>query len=112
MATINFEQFEAVEMRVGRILRVERNEKARNPAYKLWIDFGEEIGVKQSSAQIVDLYAPEELVGRLVVAVTNFPPKMVAGWMSEALVLGVPDDEGRVCLLSVDGLPPLGARVF
>ncbi|WP_198470702.1 tRNA-binding protein [Acetomicrobium sp. S15 = DSM 107314] len=112
MATINFEQFEAVEMRVGCILRAERNEKARKPAYKLWIDFGEEIGLKQSSAQIVDLYAPEELAGRLVVAVTNFPPKMVAGWVSEVLVLGVPDDEGRVCLLSVDDSPPLGARVF
>ncbi len=112
MATVNFEQFEAIEMRVGRILRAERNEKARNPAYKLWIDFGEEIGVKQSSAQIVDLYSPEELAGRLVVAVTNFPPKMVAGWVSEVLVLGVPDDERRVCLLSVDGSPSLGARVF
>jgi len=112
MATITYEQFDVVDMRVGRILRAETNEKARKPAYKLWIDFGDEIGVKQSSAQVTELYSPSSLEGKLIIAVVNFPPKMIAGFKSEVLVLGVPDKNGNVVLLSVDDDPPLGGRVF
>ena len=112
MATITYEQFDAVDMMVGKILKAEINEKARKPAYKLWIDFGDEIGVKQSSAQITKLYSPSSLEGKLIIAVLNFPPKTVAGFKSEVLVLGVPNKDGDVVLLSVDDDPPLGGRVF
>ncbi len=110
--TINYEQFVAVDMRVGKIVKVEYNEKAKKPAYKLWVDFGGEIGVKQSSAQVTELYSSQALQGRLVVAVVNFPPKTVAGFKSEILILGVPNEDGKVLLLSVDDNPPLGSRVF
>ncbi len=112
MVTINYDQFQAVDMRVGKILKAEPNEKAKKPAYKLWIDFGSEIGIKQSSAQLTELYSPDSLEGKLVVAVINFPPKIIAGFKSEVLVLGVPCEEGEVLLLSVDDNPPLGARIF
>lgn len=112
VATITYEQFDAVDMRVGKILKAEINEKARKPAYKLWIDFGDEIGVKQSSAQITKLYSPSSLEGKLIIAVLNFLPKTVAGFKSEVLVLGVPNKDGDVVLLSVDDDPPLGGRVF
>ena len=112
MVTINYEQFQAVDMRVGKILKAEPNEKAKKPAYKLWIDFGSEIGIKQSSAQLTELYSPNSLDGKLVVAVINFPPKIIAGFKSEVLVLGVPGERGGVLLLSVDDDPPLGARIF
>ncbi len=109
--TIAYADFDKVEMRVGRIARVEVFSKARKPAYKLWIDFGA-LGLKQSSAQLTALYQPEALVGKQVIAVTNFPPKQIADFMSEVLVLGVPDQEGRVTLLSPDYEVPLGVRVF
>ncbi len=112
MVTINYEQFQAVDMRVGKILKAEPNEKAKKPAYKLWIDFGSGIGIKQSSAQLRELYSPNSLEGKLVVAVINFPPKIIAGFKSEVLVLGVPGERGGVLLLSVDDDPPLGARIF
>ncbi|MCX7930185.1 MAG: tRNA-binding protein, partial [Chlorobi bacterium] len=88
MATLT--DFEAIEMRVGRIVRAESFPAARKPAYKLWIDFGALYGIKQSSAQITERYQPETLVGRLVVAVVNLPPKRIADFVSEVLVLGVP----------------------
>ncbi len=100
-----------VEMRVGRVIEARPHPRARKPAYILKIDFGE-YGVKTSSAQITDLYTPEELVGRTVVCVTNLPPKNIAGVVSEVLVLGVPDEKGRVVLLSPDHDVPLGAEVF
>jgi tRNA-binding protein len=109
--TIAYADFDKVEMRVGRIARVEAFSKARKPAYKLWIDFGE-LGIKQSSAQLTTLYQPEALIGKQVIAVTNFPPKQIADFKSEVLVLGVPDQEGRVTLLSPDHEAPLGGRVF
>jgi tRNA-binding protein len=109
---LDYETFLAVDMRVGRILSVEPNAKARKPSYCLKVDFGPEIGVKASSAQIVDLYDEKDLRGRRVVAVVNFPPKRIAGFLSEVLVMGAPDAEGRVALLSVDGDVPLGARIF
>jgi tRNA-binding protein len=109
--TIAYADFGKVEMRVGKIARVEVFSKARKPAYKLWIDFGD-FGLKQSSAQLTALYQSEALVGKQVIAVTNFPPKQIADFMSEVLVLGVPDQEGRVTLLGPDHEVPLGVRVF
>lgn len=99
-------------MRIGEVVRAEPFPKARKPAYKLWIDFGEEIGTKKSSAQITHLYSIEELVGKRVVAVVNFPPKQVADFMSEVLVLGVDSTEGGVTLLRADHQAPLGTRVY
>jgi len=109
------EAFSTVDMRVGRITRVEPNEQARKPAYKLWIDFGqppEGLGVKQSGAQITELYSPEDLLGRLVIGVVNLPARRIAGFKSEVLVLGVPDAEGRVVLLEPKRAVPRGSRVF
>jgi tRNA-binding protein len=103
--------FETLDLRVGRVLRVELNEKARKPAYRLWIDFGS-LGEKRSSAQLVDLYRPEELVGRLVVAAVNLGVRVIAGFTSEVLVLGLPDAAGRVVLLAVEREVPLGGRVY
>lgn len=108
---ISYDDFESVEMRVGRIERAEPFPEARRPAYRLWIDFGK-LGLKRSSAQITAHYSAEELVGRLVVAVTNFPPKQIASFMSEVLVLGVPSESGEVVLLSPDRDVPLGGRVY
>jgi tRNA-binding protein len=105
------EAFEALDLRVGRVERVEVNEKARNPAYRLWIDFGP-LGVKQSSAQLTDLYAPADLVGRLVIAAVNLGTRNVAGFASDVLVLGLPDDRGRVVLVAAERDVPPGGRVF
>jgi len=103
--------FQTLDLRVGRVLRVEPNEKARKPAYKLWIDFGP-LGEKRSSAQLVDLYRPEELVGRLVVAAVNLGARVIAGFTSEVLVLGLPDEAGQVVLLAAERDVPLGGRVY
>ena len=109
--TIDFDQFLAVDMRVGRVLAVDEFPEARKPAWKLTIDFGPEVGIKRSSAQITN-YAREELEGRLVVAVVNFPPRQIGPVRSEVLVLGVPDEEGRVILLRPDRDVSLGGRMF
>jgi tRNA-binding protein len=111
MSQIEYGDFDKVDIRVGRILSAEPLQGARKPAYKLSIDFGE-LGTRQSSAQVTALYRPEELVGRHVVAVTNFAPKRIAGFMSEVLVLGAPNESGEVVLLSPDQAVPLGARIF
>ena len=105
------EAFAAVDVRVGRVVRAEPNEGARKPAIKLRIDFGP-LGEKRSSAQLAALYTPEELVGRLVVAAVNLGVRRVNGFASEVLVLGAPDDEGRVVLLAPDRDVPLGGRMF
>ena len=105
------EAFQTLDLRVGRVTRAEPNPKARKPAYQLWIDFGP-LGVKRSSAQLVDLYRAEELLGRLVVAAVNLGTRNIAGVPSEVLVLGLPDEEGRVVLLQVEREVPLGGRVF
>ncbi len=110
-ATDTVAAFQTLDMRVGRVLRVELNEKARKPAYRLWIDFGP-LGEKRSSAQLVDLYGPEELVGRLVVAAVNLGTRVIAGFSSEVLVLGLPDEQGRVVLLGAEREVPLGGRVY
>ncbi len=109
---VAWEDFIAVEICVGRVLRAEVRPEARQPAYKLEIDFGEEIGVKQSSAQITVHYTPTELVGELVLGVVNFPPKQVGKCMSEVLVLGVHDEAGGVRLVQPEGEVPLGGRVL
>jgi tRNA-binding protein len=109
VATI--EDFDRLDVRVGRIVEVEDFPEARKPAWKLRVDFGPEIGVRRTSAQITN-YAREELEGRLVVGVVNFPPRQIGPVRSEVLVLGVPDEEGRVILLGPDRDVPLGGRMF
>lgn len=109
MATI--EDFERIDMRVGRVRSVEEFPEARKPAWKLDIDFGPEIGTRRSSAQITN-YAREELEGRLVVAVVNFPARQIGPVRSEVLVLGAPDEDGRIILLRPDADVPLGGRIF
>ncbi|MCZ8150771.1 MAG: tRNA-binding protein [Rhodobacteraceae bacterium] len=110
--TITYDDFQKVEIRVGRIVRAEPYPEARKPAIKLWVDFGPEIGEKRSSAQLTRHYTPEGLLGRLVMGVVNFPPRQIGKVMSEVLVLGVPDAEGEVVLLAPDQDVPLGGRMF
>ena len=108
---IDFDDFLRVDMRVGRVTAVDEFPEARKPAWKLFIDFGEEIGEKRSSAQVTN-YTREELEGSLVVAVVNFPPRQIGPFMSEVLTLGVPDEDGNVILLHPDAEVPLGGRMF
>jgi tRNA-binding protein len=110
MDTIDFDQFLAVDMRVGRVTAVEAFPEARKPAWKLTIDFGPELGTKRSSAQITN-YAREDLEGRRVVAVVNFPPRQIGPFMSEVLTLGASDADGNIILLAPDADVPLGARI-
>ncbi len=110
--TITYADFEAVDIRVGRITRVEPFPEARKPAYKLWVDFGADIGEKRSSAQITTHYTAEALIGRQVLAVVNFPPRQIAPVMSEVLVLGLPDDAGAVLLIGPSHDVPLGGKMF
>lgn len=109
MATI--EDFDLLDMRVGRIVEAEAFPQARKPAYKLRIDFGP-LGLRRSSAQLTARYRLDELVGRLIIAVVNFPPRQIGPFVSEVLVLGVPDAGGNVILLDVDRAATLGGRVF
>ena len=110
MATI--EEFEALDIRVGTIVAAEPFPEARKPAIKLRIDFGAEIGVKRSSAQITKYYTPEEVVGRQVLAVVNFPSRQIGKFMSEVLTLGVPDAEGAVVMIRPDQAVPNGGKLF
>ena len=103
--------FETLDLRVGRILRAEPNERARKPSYKLWIDFGA-LGEKTSSAQLRALYSGDDLVGRLVIAAVNLGSRNIAGFQSEVLVLGVPSAAGEVVLLTAEREVPLGGRVY
>ncbi len=109
---ITIEDFQRVDIRVGRVLAAEPLKGARKPAYALRIDFGADIGVRQSSAQITEHYQPEALIGRLVLAVVNFAPRRIAGFRSEVLTLGIADDAGAVVLIAPDLEAPLGARLF
>ena len=111
-AEISFADFDKVDIRAGTIVAAEPFPEARKPAIKLRIDFGSAIGVKKSSAQLTRHYAPEELAGRLVLAVVNFPPRQIGPMMSEVLTLGVPDGEGEVVLIHPDKDVPLGGRLF
>ena len=112
MSEISFDDFMAVDVRVGEITRAKPFPEARKPAYKLWVNFGNEIGEKKSSAQITVHYNLEELVGKRVLAVVNFPPRQIGPVMSEVLVLGVPDEDGAVVLITPDSNVPLGVRLF
>jgi tRNA-binding protein len=112
MDTISFDDFLKVELRVGRVLSAEPFAQARKPAYILHVDFGPELGVRKSSAQVTVHYAPEELVGRLVVAVVNFPKKQIGPLMSECLVTGFHDADGAVALCVPDKDVPLGTRLL
>lgn len=112
MTEISWEDFERVEVRVGRVVSAEPFPEARKPAIKLRVDFGSDLGERQTSAQLTRHYAPEDLVGTQVVAVVNFPPKRIAGFRSEVLVLGVPDEDGEVVLLRPDLEVPPGGRMY
>ena len=110
--TISFDRFLAIDIRIGTIVKAESFPEARKPAYKLWIDFGPTLGTKRSSAQIAVHYTPEELAGRQVAAVVNFPPRQIGKFMSEVLTVGFPDENGAVILFSPDHPVPNGARLF
>ncbi|HZY79013.1 MAG TPA: tRNA-binding protein [Cyclobacteriaceae bacterium] len=109
---IKWEDFEKVDLRAGTVVRAEPFPEAKKPAFKLWIDLGAEIGVKQSSAQITAYYRPVDLIGRQVVCVVNFPPRQIGPFMSEVLTTGFADDQKNVVLCSIERVVPNGARLF
>jgi tRNA-binding protein len=111
-ARISFDDFLKVDIRVGEVVRAEPFPEARKPAFRLTIDFGPEVGVKKSSAQITEHYTLEQLHGRKVAAVVNFPPRQIGPFMSEVLTLGFPDADGKVVLVGVDRDVPVGGRLF
>ena len=110
--TISWNDFERVDIRVGTVIQAEPYPEARKPAIKLWVDFGPEIGVKKTSAQLTVHYTPQALLGRQVAAVVNFPRRQIGKFMSEILVLGMPDAQGAVVLLAPDQAVPNGGRMF
>lgn len=112
MAPISFDDFQKVDIRVGTIRQAEPFPEARRPAIKLWVDFGSALGMKKSSAQITRHYRPEELIGRQVLAVVNFPPRQIGKFMSEVLVLGLPDSDGEVVLIGPGHPVPDGGRMY
>jgi tRNA-binding protein len=109
---LSFADFQKVDIRVGTIIDVQPYPEARRPAYKLWVDFGAEIGQRKSSAQVTENYQIEDLIGRQVAAVVNFPPKQIGRFMSEILVLGFPDEKGEVVLIQPSKQIPNGARLY
>lgn len=112
MNDLSFDDFLKVDIRVGIVTRAEPYPEARKPAIKLWVDFGDDLGTKKSSAQITTHYQPKDLIGRRVMAVVNFPPRQIGKFMSEILVLGVPDENNEVVLLRPDLDVPIGGRLF
>ncbi len=111
-ATISYDDFDNVDIRVGTVVEAKPFEGARKPAIQLWVDFGPDIGVRKSSAQITKYYTPETVVGRQVAAVVNFPPRQIAKFMSEVLVLGFPDGDGSVVMIGPDRNVPNGGKLF
>lgn len=111
MGEISLDDFVKVDVRVGTVIRAEPFPEARNPAIKMWVDFGDEIGEKKTSAQVTVRYTPEQLVGRQVMAVVNFPPRQIGKFMSEVLVLGFPDEEGAIVLAQPEFEVPKGGRM-
>ncbi len=111
MSNISFDDFLKVDVRVGEVTRAEPFPEARKPALKLWIDFGDGIGERKSSAQITTHYRPEELIGKQVLAVVNFPPRQIGPFQSEVLVLGLPDESGEIVLVGPDDTVPNGGRM-
>lgn len=109
---IGWDDFARVDIRAGRILRAEPFPEARKPAIKLWLDFGPDLGERRSSAQITAHYTPEDLIGKQVLAVVNFPPRQIGRFLSEVLVLGLPDAQGEVVLIAPDQPVPEGGRLF
>ena len=110
--TITYEEFEKVDLRSGTIVKVEPFPRAKKPAYKVWVDFGAEIGIKQTSAQVTVHYTPESLLGRQVVGCVNLDSKNIAGFTSEFLLVGFPDNNGATCLVTVDPIVPNGKKLF
>ena len=111
MAEISFDDFMAVDVRVGTVVQAEPYPEARKPAIKIWVDFGGQIGLKKTSAQVTVHYTPQTLVGRQVMAVVNFPPRQIGKFMSEVLVLGFPDEDGAIVLATPDKPVPQGGRL-
>lgn len=109
---ISWEDFDKIDLRAGTIVKSEIFDGVKKPAYKLWVDLGPNWGIKKSSAQVTSLYRPEELIGKQVICVVNFPPKQIANFISEVLVTGFPNETGHVVLSSIDKPVPNGAKLF
>ena len=112
MNIISYEDFSKVELRSGIVVKVEEFPRAKNSSYKIWVDFGEGVGIKQTSAQVTKHYTPETLMGRLVVGCVNLAPRNIAGFMSEFLLVGFSDSAGAVCLITTDPEVPRGQKLF
>lgn len=112
MTVITYEDFSRIELLSGTVVKVELFPRAQKPAYKVWVDFGPKVGVKQTSAQVTKHYTPEELIGRLVVGCVNLAPRNIAGFMSEFLLVGFSDANGAVCLVTVDPKVSEGQKLF
>src|SRR5579883_1367995 len=112
MMTISYEEFEKVDLRSGTVVKVEEFPRAKKPAYKVWVDFGTEIGIKQTSAQVTEHYTPQSLIGRQVVGCVNLGSKNIGGFVSEFLLVGFPDENKSVCLVTVDPRVPNGEKLF
>lgn len=110
--TVSFKDFESVDLRSGTIIKVEEFPRAKKPAYKIWVDFGSEIGIKQTSAQVTIHYTPEKLIGRQVVGCVNLGEKNIGGFTSQFLLVGFPDKNNAVCLVTVDPIVPNGEKLF
>lgn len=108
---VSFDDFLKVDIRVGTVIRAEPYPEARKPAIKLWVDFGSDLGERKSSAQITKHYDPDQLVGKQIMAVVNFPPRQIGKFMSEILVLGLPDESGEIVLIGPDQVVPTGGRM-